>query len=1033
LFEVPFYLIHPDILPEFLDSPLGEEMISKRNIKTVDLLKYGFILLVCSERDVLCSVNGEDSHSSLLVAKSTAANANEDSPVVSLHHFGRTHPLRALSVCYVMHTSGTTGQPTPVHVPHCCILPNILDLQERFGVCAGDTVFSAAPFTFDPYIVEMFLALSTGATLLIVSEYIKKSPSILAPILSTMATVLQITPSLAYLLGDLAMSELILSERSPVRVLAFGGEACPTFSKLTKWKHPKNSTRLFNLYGITEVSSWSMCYEVTSEDLSPSVENTEGNPHNSATQLNPSVPLGSLLLGTEFWVDARAHSNSSVVAGGGELLLGGHRRVCLVGSESTAIFGTLRRTGDIVHVDTEGRVFYAGRCDNQVKRLGHRINLEVIENVVLSKLPHLVHNCTMAAIPGAGETGIDRPILILYASLLPGVFKETERELSSILYCELMPFLPSHSLPDNIIVVGEFPLSSHGKIDKAELARKYPPLLSAQPIGKLLPRVLCADRLEEILGVLVEDNFGVKWEREGKLISDYGLDSFSLLRLSNIILERFPTFSSTSSDNDVLLFDMLSTKNLTSVADHLQQCLCEDQPSNHILDSKLGDGLPLDREVYVSSHPVSIHVEGEPLEKKLKVSCCPYVLSGSSCVGAIHSWRRGQYFCGSVLQHPTTSSAEDCGSVSCRTFKFEVKWRTNTRKCVDASPLVVHCATPSPSQTLDGSEHNTTSGHTMVYIGSHSGLFVAINWETGQTLWQIELPDRIESSAVISACGEYVTVGCYDGCLYVLSVASGEVYWQCKLSSEPIKSSPCVDMATGYVWCGSHNHCMYGLNIKKKVIVYEFDLGAGSCYSSPCVDYERQMLYFGTLGGKLIAIDLETSHLAWTWNAAKPIFCSPQILENGNVVFGVVDGYFYELDSSGNKVTSVDCSNSIFSSTCSVLVHDKESYFSCVLFGNHGNNVYCCESHDCELKVRWIFKGDSPFYSTPFVAMMSSLYVVCCCSTRGVLYVLDLVTGGMLGSMQFPGDVFSSPVALGYEIVVGCRDDFVYCVRLTVQ
>ena len=90
--------------------------------------------------------------------------------------------------------------------------------------------------------------------------------------------------------------------------------------------------------------------------------------------------------------------------------------------------------------------------------------LLLLSQVVLSKLPHLVHNCTMAAIPGAEETGIDRPILILYASLLPGVFKKTERELSSILYCELMPFLPSHSLPDNIIVVGEFPLSSHGEL-----------------------------------------------------------------------------------------------------------------------------------------------------------------------------------------------------------------------------------------------------------------------------------------------------------------------------------------------------------------------------------------------------------------------------------------------------------------------------------------------------------------------------------------------------------------------------------------
>ena len=55
-----------------------------------------------------------------------------------------------------MHTSGSTGRPKPVRVPHCCIVPNIIDLAHRFSISPDDTVFNAAPLTFDPSLVEVY-------------------------------------------------------------------------------------------------------------------------------------------------------------------------------------------------------------------------------------------------------------------------------------------------------------------------------------------------------------------------------------------------------------------------------------------------------------------------------------------------------------------------------------------------------------------------------------------------------------------------------------------------------------------------------------------------------------------------------------------------------------------------------------------------------------------------------------------------------------------------------------------------------------
>ena len=64
--------------------------------------------------------------------------------------------LPPTSLAYVMHTSGTTGRPKAVRVPHCCIVPNIVDLTRRFSVCPDDCIFNAAPLTFDPSVVEVY-------------------------------------------------------------------------------------------------------------------------------------------------------------------------------------------------------------------------------------------------------------------------------------------------------------------------------------------------------------------------------------------------------------------------------------------------------------------------------------------------------------------------------------------------------------------------------------------------------------------------------------------------------------------------------------------------------------------------------------------------------------------------------------------------------------------------------------------------------------------------------------------------------------
>lgn len=54
---------------------------------------------------------------------------------------------------------------------------------------------------------------------------------------------------------------------------------------------------------------------------------------------------------------------------------------------------------------------------------------------------------------------------------------------------------------------------------------------------------------------------------------------------------------------------------------------------------------------------------------------------------------------------------------------------------------------------------------------------------------------------------------------------------------------------------------------------------------------------------------------------------------------------------------------------------------------------------------------------------------VCVCTTSGQVYLLDVHTGEVLGSVRLPGEVFSSPVVVDSHILIGCRDDCIYCIE----
>lgn len=124
----------------------------------LDWIEYGFVMVVFPHERLSEEESVESDQSCTtehFTANAPYCKDGEDIPAIKPVVYARPHPLKSASVAYVMHTSGTTGSSVPVHVPHCCITPNVLDLRRRFCIHHNDVVFNAAPVTFDPAIVEV--------------------------------------------------------------------------------------------------------------------------------------------------------------------------------------------------------------------------------------------------------------------------------------------------------------------------------------------------------------------------------------------------------------------------------------------------------------------------------------------------------------------------------------------------------------------------------------------------------------------------------------------------------------------------------------------------------------------------------------------------------------------------------------------------------------------------------------------------------------------------------------------------------------
>ncbi|KAM8874194.1 beta-alanine-activating enzyme isoform 2-T2 [Spinachia spinachia] len=848
-----------------------------------------------------------------------------------------------VDLAYVMHTSGTTGDPKIVRVPHKCILPNILHLRSLFQMSSDDVVLLASPLTFDPSVVEMFLALSSGAQLLVVPTVIKKTPSRLSRLLfeQNKTTVLQVTPTLLGRFGRRVLRQEVMSRGSSLRLLVLGGEACPPAALLGRWRHRDNRTHIYNVYGITEVSCWASAHRLPEAllqagDTSP-----------------PSVPLGAPLMDTR--LEVRDERGRIITEGEGQVFIGGGERVCLLDGEEAAVAGTMRASGDWVEVrDTQ--MFLLGRRDRLVKRHGKQVNLDGVQQL-LCGLPE-VEACAVVlhgglrllafvvASAAGGQGGRRRADAATSAQ--PG----GDADLSRLILSRLSRLLPTHSVPDTLVLVPALSPTRHGKVDTAALMDTFwtrRRSSSRLHLSELKPTL--RSLWQEALA-LPED---AAVDEESNFLSSGG-DSLKALRLHE---------------------DLLAAGGATSP---------------ELLEVILGG----------TFSDVLRHMEGVPAAGEKR--CGDERGARGEEMGAVKVQRREP-----EVMDPRGGEdgpGEEGGGGA---LGLELSWSSDTGRCVDASPAIL----------AHGGREAT------VFIGSHSHRVQALDLAGGGLLWERVLGGRIEASATVSRCRSLVVIGCYDGCVYFLCVASGKTRWTFQ-TGDAVKGRPAVDPPTGLVVVGSHDGHVYALDPEVERCVWRRSCGGGAVFSSPCLHPSLRKLYVASLGGRLLCLNPDSGEVLWSHLGDVPFFSSPDA-SSGQVVIGAVDGNICCFSHTGAPVWRFLTGGPVFSSPC--VTPDRRW----VLCGSHDGRLHCLSLADGSPV--WSFRTAGKVFSGPRVfGAEGGGALVAMASTDGTVWILDVQRGGRaLARFRLPGELFSTPAVHGRSLVVGCRDDRVYCLNVTAK
>lgn len=364
----------------------------------------------------------------------------------------------------LIYTSGTTGRPKAVMQTHRNVVFNARRLSRGMGVRPADRVTLLVSTSGGQGVATTWCALLNGATLCPFSAR-EENLNGLGDWLEAHGLSVLVSPASLFraFIKTLAPTQ----QCETVRLLRLGSEAASSedFAAFQRHFRPEcelmltmscsetgNLTQL-RLTARDRVTAGRLPAGYVAEGVELLVVNEHGEPLDGAGQTGELVARGRYL-SPGYWRDAALTARRFRL-----LESGGERREF--------------RTGDRVRRDPDGLIHFVGREDGRVKIRGHRVELTEIEDA-LRQLPE-VEDAVVAARPkppsfGANSGASDGSVLSEEAQLVAYVIPRGRGGVAAeALRRALLRRLPGYMVPGLIVAMEAFPLSAHGKVDRAAL------------------------------------------------------------------------------------------------------------------------------------------------------------------------------------------------------------------------------------------------------------------------------------------------------------------------------------------------------------------------------------------------------------------------------------------------------------------------------------------------------------------------------------------------------------------------------------
>ncbi|PVH99335.1 acetyl-CoA synthetase-like protein [Periconia macrospinosa] len=375
-----------------------------------------------------------------------------------------TRKVQPENVAFIVYTSGSTGLPKGIMLEHGSLCASILAHASALRIDSTTRALQFASWSFDVSIEETFTTLSQGGCVCVPSEWDRKN-DIAAFIRDFDVNWVDLVPG---------MARQLQPENIPsVHTMILGGERLP-LDVARKWA-PK--VKLINVYGPAEC-----CINATfDDDLNTSSDGST---------------IGRVIPSTNAWVVGIANHNVLMPIGGiGELVLSGptvmRGYINDQGRTDAAIFTNpawassdfkqdrFYKTGDLVHLNGQGRIFLLGRKDAQRKLRGHRIDLEEIQQVISDN--GYVRTCSVA-LPRSGTLKDQIVAVVVLKDAYDSSEDSSLRLLSNEnigihrsqlqdIKCWVSERLPSLMVPTAWALVSHIPELASGKLNISLISR----------------------------------------------------------------------------------------------------------------------------------------------------------------------------------------------------------------------------------------------------------------------------------------------------------------------------------------------------------------------------------------------------------------------------------------------------------------------------------------------------------------------------------------------------------------------------------